>query len=153
MIFRMAGSSARSRCLPAPPVTLCARRPPEGGTLSDQSYSDRMVRLVTIAPVAVLATLVGTQLALTAADTSGAVLVLCWLAAALRELRAAREELATRAVLRERIRIDGELAHTVGASLAEIAARGAVAADLAGTDPVAAEAELRALVNGSRRTA
>src|SRR4051794_38354454 len=71
MIFRMVGSSARSLCLPAPPVTLCARRPRGGGTLSDQSYSDRMVRLVTIAPVAVLATLVGTQLALTAAYTSG----------------------------------------------------------------------------------
>ncbi|MFL6072990.1 MAG: hypothetical protein ACJ73S_06280 [Mycobacteriales bacterium] len=86
-------------------------------------------------------------------DRAGAVLVLCWLAGALRELRAAREELATRAVLRERIRIDGELAHTVGVSLAEIAARGAVAADLAGTDPAAAEAELRTLVDGSRRTA
>jgi two-component system, NarL family, sensor histidine kinase DesK len=238
---------------------------PGGGTLSDQSYSDRMVRLVTVAPMVVLPALVGTQLALTAAyasgrwtmpyavllmayclpacmhhawhaahgrrppggrwtlagmaaavaagmplvgsewltafayllastvivlrrqwaipagaallagvmladlwldpkpnplwigivvmDRAGAVLVLCWLAGALRELRAAREELAARAVLRERIRIDGELAHTVGASLVEIAARGAAADELAGVDPAAAEADLRVLVDGSRRTA
>ncbi|MFI6079172.1 hypothetical protein ACIA5C_47480 [Actinoplanes sp. NPDC051343] len=80
-----------------------------------------------------------------------AVLVPTWFAGALRELHAAREELAGQAVLRERIRIDRELAHTVGESLDKIARRGEAAAAQAGTDPDGALRELRALVDGSRR--
>ncbi|GIJ61186.1 hypothetical protein [Virgisporangium aurantiacum] len=83
---------------------------------------------------------------------TAAVLVPTWFAGALRALRAAREDLAGRAVLRERVRIDGELARTVGDSLDTIARRGEATAALAGTDPEAARRELRALVDGSRRT-
>jgi len=83
---------------------------------------------------------------------AGAVLVPVWFAAALRELRATREMLADQAVLWERIRIDADLARTVGESLRAIAGRGASAAAVAGADPDQARQELRELVNSSRRT-
>jgi hypothetical protein len=83
---------------------------------------------------------------------AGSVLVPTWFAGALRELRATREVLADQAVLRERVRIDGELTRTVGDSLDTIAGQGATAAALTGADPEGARRELRALVDGSRRT-
>lgn len=83
------------------------------------------------------------------ADRAGATLVLAWFAGALHQLRAARAELAAQAVLRERLRIDDELAGTVGAELRAIAV-GATA--LSAEDPATAERELRSLVEGSRRT-
>lgn len=83
---------------------------------------------------------------------AGAVLVPTWFAGALRELRAVREDLASQAVLRERIRIDGELTRTVGDSLATIADRGEAIAVQAGADAESARGELRALVDGARRT-
>jgi two-component system sensor histidine kinase DesK len=85
-------------------------------------------------------------------DRSGACLALAWLSAALRQLLAAREELAVQAVLRERIRIDAELAETVGTALGTIAGRGAAISRLAGQDSALAAEQLRALVDGSRQT-
>lgn len=85
-------------------------------------------------------------------ERAGAIVVPVWLAGALRELRLAREELTTRAVLRERIRIDGELSRTVGESLKTIAAGGVVAGQAVASDPEAAAVELRALADRSRRT-
>lgn len=82
-------------------------------------------------------------------DRAGATLVLAWFAGALHQLRAARADLAAQAVVRERLRIDDELTGTVGAELRAIAS-GATA--LRHADPVTAERELRALVDGSRRT-
>ncbi|GAA1991391.1 hypothetical protein [Amycolatopsis minnesotensis] len=82
-------------------------------------------------------------------DRAGATLVLAWFAGALGQLRAARAEAAAQAVLRERLRIDDDLTGTVGAELRAIAAR---AAALRHADPGTAERELRALVDGSRRT-
>jgi signal transduction histidine kinase len=82
---------------------------------------------------------------------AGAVLVPTWFAGVLRELRATREMLAEQAVLRERIRIDGELTRTVGDSLRAIAGRGAAAAALTDADPDRARSELWALVDNSRR--
>ncbi len=83
---------------------------------------------------------------------AGAVLVPTWFAGALRELRTTRGMLADQAVLQERIRIDREMARTVGDSLHTIARRGATAAALAGTDPNGAGRELRVLVDTSRHT-
>jgi two-component system sensor histidine kinase DesK len=82
-------------------------------------------------------------------DRAGATLVLAWFAGALSQLRAARAEVAARAVVRERLRIDDELTGTVGAELRAIAAG---AAALRHADPVTAERELRALADRSRRT-
>ncbi|WP_232663124.1 hypothetical protein [Pseudonocardia sp. TRM90224] len=82
-------------------------------------------------------------------DRAGVTLVLAWFAGALHQLRAARAELAAQAVLRERLRIDDDLAGTVGAELRGIAV-GATA--LRDEDPVTVERELRSLVEGSRRT-
>jgi two-component system, NarL family, sensor histidine kinase DesK len=82
-------------------------------------------------------------------DRAGAALVLAWFAGALHQLGAARAELAAQAVLRERLRIDDELTDTVGTELRAIAAGAAALRD---ADPVTAERELRALVDGSRRT-
>ncbi|MFD0689627.1 hypothetical protein [Actinomadura fibrosa] len=57
-------------------------------------------------------------------------LLLVWLAAALARLQAAREALAQQAVAQERRRIDDDLRATLGAALAEIAARGERSRDL-----------------------
>ncbi len=85
-------------------------------------------------------------------DRSGACLALAWLSAALRQLLAARAELAAQAVLRERIRIDTELAQTVGTALGRIAGQGAAISRLAGSDPELAAEQLGTLVDGSRQT-
>jgi len=76
---------------------------------------------------------------------ASALFVPVWLLGAVRQRERARQALADDAVVRERLRIDGELRATVGAALDSIAGRGQrAAADLdAG--------ELRALVDESRR--
>jgi two-component system sensor histidine kinase DesK len=88
-------------------------------------------------------------LALVIVERAGATLVPAWFAGALRQLRAARAEMADRAVAAERARIDEQLAGSVGAELRAIVARGDT---LAGQDPETARRELRDLVDGSRRT-
>jgi two-component system sensor histidine kinase DesK len=69
-----------------------------------------------------------------------------------RQLAAARSALAQQAVIRERLRIDGELRQTVGAALEAITVQGDRAGALAGGDPPAAARELEALVGAARRT-
>jgi two-component system sensor histidine kinase DesK len=78
--------------------------------------------------------------------------VIVWLVAAARQLHAARLALTDEAVLRERIRIQDQLRVTVGDALATIARQGERAAGMACEDARSAEAELRTLVEGSRRT-
>jgi two-component system sensor histidine kinase DesK len=78
--------------------------------------------------------------------------VLAWFSAALRQLLAAREDLAARAVLRERLRIDAELAGTVGAALGSIAGRGTAISRLAASESQLAAEQLGTLVDGSRQT-
>jgi two-component system, NarL family, sensor histidine kinase DesK len=78
--------------------------------------------------------------------------VFVWLVAAARQLQAARLALTDEVVLRERLRIEGELRATVGEALATIAKQGEWASEMAGRDPAAARDELRVLVEGSRRT-
>jgi signal transduction histidine kinase len=78
--------------------------------------------------------------------------VLVWLVAKTRQLQAARLELAERAVVRERLRIDDELRGTLGAALGEIVARGEYAGDLAVRDAPAAGQALAAVVEDARRT-
>lgn len=91
---------------------------------------------------------------------ASALFVPIWLLGAIRQLESARRALAAEAVVHERVQIDDELRRTVGAELDAIAARGERAAALVGAPaapaaatPTAApaEAELRALVDGSRR--
>jgi two-component system, NarL family, sensor histidine kinase DesK len=90
--------------------------------------------------------------ALTPLQVAVSLAVPVWLVRTVRRLQIARLALAKEAVVRERLRIDGELRRTVGAALEAIAATGERASDLAATEPAAANAELRALVDGSRRT-
>ena len=78
--------------------------------------------------------------------------VLVWLVAALRRLRIARVALADEALAAERRRLDGELRRTVGAELAVVVERGTRAGGLVRTDTTSAAAELRELVDGTRRT-
>jgi hypothetical protein len=78
--------------------------------------------------------------------------VLVWLVGATRRLQATRLALADEAVARERLRIDGDLQHTLGAALETIVAAGQHADVLAGRDPAAAEHALRTLVECSRGT-
>ena len=80
-----------------------------------------------------------------------AVFVLVWLVGATRRLEEARLVLAEEALVRERLRIDGELRRTLGAALEAIAVRGRRASVLAAGDAATLEAELGALVEGSRR--
>jgi hypothetical protein len=80
------------------------------------------------------------------------VFLLIWLVGAVRRLHAARRALADKAVARERLRIDEDLRHTVGTALESIAAQGERAGALTLRDRPAAEAELRALAQSSRRT-
>ena len=82
--------------------------------------------------------------------TGIALAVLVRLARIVRELREARQQLATRAMVVERQRIDDELAQTIGAALQLIIAGGQVAARLALDDPQAAGQRLRALTADSR---
>jgi two-component system sensor histidine kinase DesK len=83
---------------------------------------------------------------------ASAVFLPVWLLGAVRQLQAAREALAEEAVVRERLRIDGELRLTLGTALDAIAGRGERAGTLVGGDRGALEDELQALVDGSRRT-
>lgn len=76
--------------------------------------------------------------------------VLIWLVAAARRLDQARREVAGKALLRERVRIDDELHRTVGAALAELVVRGERVRALAGSE--APPAELAELAAASRRT-
>jgi hypothetical protein len=73
------------------------------------------------------------------------------LMAAIRALDAAGRELEARAVVQARVRIDGELSTGVADALRQIVARGDAAYAYAESDPARATAELRALVNDSRR--
>jgi two-component system sensor histidine kinase DesK len=88
---------------------------------------------------------------------AAAVFVPIWLVGAVRRLEAAQRALADEAVVRERLRIDGELRLTLGAALLSIEVRGERATTLVddgaggGTgDPLTDE--LRALVGGARQT-
>jgi two-component system sensor histidine kinase DesK len=73
------------------------------------------------------------------------------LLAAMRALDAAGRELEARAVVQARVRIDGELRTGVTTALQQIVTRGDSARAIAATDSAAATAELRGLVNDSRR--
>jgi len=83
---------------------------------------------------------------------TSAVFVPVWLVALVRQLEAARNDLARDAVLRERLTVDGRLRATLGVALASISARGQKSALLAGTDPGSAARELAALAEISRGT-
>jgi two-component system sensor histidine kinase DesK len=83
---------------------------------------------------------------------TAAVFVPIWLIGVVRQLEAARHALAEDAVVRERLRADSELRHTLGTAMATIARRGESAAVLAEADQPAAAAELTLLVDDSRRT-
>jgi signal transduction histidine kinase len=96
--------------------------------------------------------------ALTVVWRASSVFVPIWLVGAIVQLQAARQALAREAVVRERVRIDDELRHTLGTALEGIVAQGeraagAVAAGAAGPDRAGpgAAVELRSLVDGSRR--
>ena len=82
--------------------------------------------------------------------TGIALAVLVWLARNVRELQAARQQLAAHAMVVERQRIDDELARTIGAALQLIIADGQDAALLARHDPQAAGQRLVALTARSR---
>jgi len=75
-----------------------------------------------------------------------------WMINVVRQLQAARVSLAEQAIVRERLRIDRELSHSVGAGLRAIALSGDRAASLAATDPAAAMREIKGLVRDARST-
>src|SRR5829696_8798510 len=75
-----------------------------------------------------------------------------WLIRAAEQLQAARSALAEQAVVGERLRVDGELRHTVGAALEAIAGQGDHATALAANYPSATAQQLQALVGAARRT-
>jgi two-component system, NarL family, sensor histidine kinase DesK len=81
---------------------------------------------------------------------AAAVFVPLWLVRAVRQLDAARRELAEATVLRERLDVEARLRGTVGAALGSIAARGQRVAGLAQGDPGSAGPELAALIETSR---
>jgi hypothetical protein len=81
-----------------------------------------------------------------------ALAVLVWLTRTVRDLDAARRELAAKAVIIERQRIDDEVAGTLGAALGRIVARGEQAQALAGSAPGLSALELKALTARSRST-
>ncbi|MCP2339274.1 histidine kinase [Actinomadura rupiterrae] len=76
--------------------------------------------------------------------------VLVWLARILRQVQAARRELALRAAVAERSRIDAELTGTIGSALDRIVADSQAAARAAPDDPEAAAQALRAVTGRSR---
>jgi signal transduction histidine kinase len=82
---------------------------------------------------------------------ASALFVPIWLLRALRQLTAARDALAERAVLDERLRIDGEVRATVGSALEAIAARADAAAEHASADAPEAARHLHAAVDVARR--
>jgi two-component system sensor histidine kinase DesK len=71
---------------------------------------------------------------------------------AARQLQADRSSLAEQAVIRERLRIDGELRQTVGAALEVIAAQGNRANALVACDLPLGAQELHSLIGTARRT-
>ena len=79
-----------------------------------------------------------------------AIFIPVWLARTVRQLDAARRELAHDAVLRERLRTDDRLRQTLGTALASIAACGQRSADLAAAGAAATGPELAGLVETSR---
>jgi two-component system sensor histidine kinase DesK len=79
-----------------------------------------------------------------------ALAVLVWLTRTVRELEAARRELAAKAVLIERQRIDDEVAGTLGAALQRIAVTAEQAQALAESDPGRCAGELETLTAQSR---
>lgn len=90
---------------------------------------------------------------------AAAVFVPIWLVGAVRRLEAAQRALADEAVVRERLRIDGELRETLGTALLSIEAQGERALTLvdvgAGVGASAGSPlpdELRALSGGARQT-
>lgn len=89
---------------------------------------------------------------ITVAWRAATLFVLVWLVSAARQLQTARLALTDEAVLRERLRIEGELRATIGDALATIATGGRRAAVYASRDPTSARDELQTLVEGSRRT-
>lgn len=116
------------------------------------------ISLILVAATAPLALLLGAteQHALWLAVTTGmrviAVYTLVWMVVALRRLLDAGAALSERAVARERLRIDGELARTVQRALVEITACASHAEEFtARGDRAAARTELEALVDVSRR--
>jgi len=82
----------------------------------------------------------------------GPLAMLVMLAAKARELRDARQALARETVIRERLRIDDELGHTLGAALEAIAARATRAGRLATVDPAASAREIAAVTDNARAT-
>jgi two-component system sensor histidine kinase DesK len=74
-----------------------------------------------------------------------------WLARVAARLRAGQRELADSVVIAERVRIDDELRASLGVELERLIAAGEHAAQAAAGDPAAAERELRALTEVSRR--
>jgi signal transduction histidine kinase len=81
-----------------------------------------------------------------------ALAVLVWLNRTVRELDAARRDLAAQAVIVERQRIDDEVGSTLGAALEQIVARGELARTLAETAPERSAEVLEALTAQSRDT-
>ncbi len=81
-----------------------------------------------------------------------ALAVLVWLTRTVRELDAARRQLAAKAVIIERQRIDDEVASTLGTALGQIVARGELAQALAGSAAYRSAEELAALTARSRET-
>src|SRR3984885_3207547 len=81
-----------------------------------------------------------------------ALAVLVWLTRTARELDGARRQLAGKAVIIERQRIDDEVARTLGAALERIVARGELAQSLAESAPDRSAGELEALTARSRDT-
>ena len=77
--------------------------------------------------------------------------LLIWLARVAARLQSDRQELADAAVIAERVRIDEELAVSIGTGLERLIAAGEHAARTAADDPAAAERELRELTAASRR--
>lgn len=88
--------------------------------------------------------------AITMVWRTAAVFIPVWLAMAVRQLEAARRELAENAVLRERVRVDDRLRQTLGAALAAITVRGERCAALVDSSPGLAGPELSALVETAR---
>jgi two-component system, NarL family, sensor histidine kinase DesK len=82
--------------------------------------------------------------------TGIALAVLVGLARILRDLQAARQQLAERALVVERQRIDGELAETIGAALQLIIEESQDAARLARHDPQAAARQILTVTTRSR---
>jgi signal transduction histidine kinase len=95
----------------------------------------------------------GSYYTVTAVWRASSVVVPVWLVRTILQLHAARRALADEAVVRERVRIDAEVRRTLGTALDAIAGRGRQAGAALALDPrdPAVEAELRNLVDGSRR--